>query len=560
MNSILASPLILFRSASFRRQLTVVATSAVLAIAAASAIVSSWQGSRQTRQTLIDQGLTLAGSMAEQSRLALLTGGADNAREALVAALAFPDVLQVEILYADGRSLLASDARPGTRALVPRAGAEHPYLEEETDEAWRFVAPVRTSGENGNPYADGDHHAELIGYVSVIQGKATLSRLVGQLIAVNIGVGLAFAALFLWLLRQLARRLARPLNELAQAMAGAESGQRGLRAEVCGPSDIAHMAHAFNSMMTALEDRESELQQKHQQLRQHAATLEQRVGERTAALSVANAELQRTLDSLNTAQESLITAEKQASLGRLVAGVAHELNTPLGNATIVLSTLEEDYRQLSTLLDAGTLRRSELVNLVQRSQEGQILLARSIRRAVGIVQDFKQIAVDQTSEKRREFDLAEVIREVLASVQPSFKPSPYRIETTLEAGIAMDSFPGPLGQVITNIALNALLHAFPGRDSGLLRVECRPLGADRAQLVLRDDGVGMSEETLRHIFDPFYTTKFGQGGSGLGMHIVHGIVTNLLGGSVEVESAKGQGACFTIAVPLVAPTAPEKNG
>lgn len=559
MNPTFAHPLAYFRSASFRRQLSVVSTIAVLAIAVASTVVSSWQGSRQTRQTLIDQGLTLAGSMAAQSRLALLTGAADNAREAVVAALAFPDVVRVEILYANGSTLLSSDGKTNVRRALTGTEIDHPYLEEETDADWRFVAPVRTDADDGNPYADGGKHSELIGYVSVIQGKTTLSRLVGQLIAVNIGVGLAFATLFLFLLRAIARRLARPLNDLSLVMERAETGQRGLRAEVAGPSDIAHMAHAFNSMMAALEDREHELRQKHEQLMQHAATLEQRVDERTAALKVSNKELQRTLDSLKLTQENLITAEKQASLGRLVAGVAHELNTPLGNSLTVLTSLGEDYSQLAEMVDSGNIRRSDLTSLLKRSQEGQVLLTKSIERAAVIVQDFKQIAVDQTSEKRREFDLAEVIREVLSSVQPSFKPTPFNIETVLEPGIRMDSFPGPLGQVVTNIALNALLHAFPGRDSGVLTVSCRQLDGNSAQVLIKDNGVGMTPEVMHHIFDPFFTTKFGQGGSGLGMHIVHGIVTNLLGGDVEVDSVEAQGACFTITLPLVSPISAE-NG
>ena len=555
----LSHPMTIFRSTSFRRQLSLVTSIAILSIAIASTIVSSWQGSRQTRQTLINQGLTLAGSMAEQSRLALLTGAAENAREAIAGALAFPDVVRVDILLANGHTLLSSDGKPSIARSLVGLTIEHPYLEEETAEAWRFVAPVRVKNESSDPYTDSNQRAELLGYVSVIQGKTTLTRLVSQLIAVNVGVGLAFTTLFLWLLRAIARRLARPLNNLALAMAGAECGQRGLRAEVSGPRDIAHMAHAFNSMMAALEDRERELEQKNDQLTQHAAMLEQRVSERTIALKLSNTELQHTLDTLKTAQESLIATEKQASLGRLVAGVAHELNTPLGNSLTVLSTLDEEYRQLAGMVETGHIRRSDLANLLERSRYGLQLLTKGIQRAATIVQDFKQIAVDQTSEKRRKFDLAEVIREVLSSVQPSFKPTPFHIETALEPGIEMDSFPGPLGQVITNIALNALLHAFPGRTSGILRVSCRRIGEKSAQLLIHDDGVGMTDDVLHHIFDPFFTTKFGQGGSGLGMHIVHGIVTKLLGGGVVVDSVAGQGACFTVTLPLISSAVAETD-
>ena len=546
-------PAVPFPSQRFSRRLSLLATAAVLVIAAAAAVVASWQVNRQTRQALVDQGLMLAGSMAEQSRPALMSGVAREAREAILTALAFPEVRRVDIHYADGRLLLSSDRREGSDRSPAAADLEQPRLADETEDSWRFVAPVR--GVESNADAPMTTPRELLGYVSVVQGKAPLSKHLGQLIALSIGVGLAFAVLFLGLLRVVTRHLARPLNELATVMEGAQSGRRGLRAGLAGSQDVAHIAQAFNSMMEALEEREHDLEQKHQQLQQHAATLEQRVGERTLALSVANNELRRALDSLKAAQESLVAAEKQASLGRLVAGVAHELNTPLGNSVTVLSSLDEEYRAVAELLDSGRIKRSDLANLVTRSQQGHALLARSLQRAAAIVHDFKQIAVDQTSEKRRTFDLAEVVSEVIGSVQPSFKPTPHRIEAALEGDIAMDSYPGPIGQVITNIALNALLHAFPEGSAGTLWIECRRLGEYQAQLVLHDDGVGMDDEILRHIYDPFFTTKFGQGGSGLGMHIVHGIVTNVLGGSIDIDSTPGHGSAFTVTFPRVAPLA-----
>lgn len=544
-----------FRSASFRRQLTTIAGVAVLALAVASTVVSSWQGRRHAHATLVEQGINLAGSLAEQSRLALLTGAADNAREALNTALAFPDVVRVEIVHADGRLLLSSARQPGdSQDAAPHLDADaRARLELETPTSWRFVAPVRTEVDRTSPFNEGTGKSELLGYVSVVQSKATLGRLVTQLLMVNIGTALVFVAFFLWLLRAFAGRIARPLNELAATMAGAERGQRGLRARVDGPRDIADMARAFNGMIGALEERERELEQKHEQLRQYAATLEERVAERTSALTASNRELQRALDNLRAAQDSLIASEKQASLGRLVAGVAHELNTPLGNSVTILTTLEDDYRDLARAVESGTVRRSDLLQLLKRAEEGQVLLDRSIRRAAGIVQDFKQIAVDQTSEKRRPFDLAEVVREVIASIQPSFKPTPYRIVSELQTGIAMDAYPGPLGQVITNIALNALVHAFAGREHGELLIACDVDGPDRVRLVLRDNGCGMSGEVRHRVFDPFFTTKFGQGGSGLGMHIVHGIVTNLLGGQIEIESEPGVGTTFTILLPRVSP-------
>jgi signal transduction histidine kinase len=319
-----------------------------------------------------------------------------------------------------------------------------------------------------------------------------------------------------------------------------------------GDNELGRVAQAMEYMRRRLLDTFGELQEKNQLLVEQAVTLESRVNDRTTALSVANSELQQTLHSLQSAQASLVEAEKLASLGRLVAGVAHELNTPIGNAVTVASTMEDLDQQLTAMLHSGPIRRSSLEDLIARLHDGHEITIRNLHRAAEIIHSFKQVSIDQTTDMRRTFDLKTMIEEVLTSIQPSFKHTPYRIETSLEPGIRMDSFPGPLGQVITNLALNAMIHAFPGRHSGVVQIETRRHGDDRARIACRDDGSGMDEATLRKIFDPFFTTKMGQGGTGLGLHIVHTIVTGLLSGSIEVKSQPGQGTEFVIVLPLQA--------
>ncbi|MCV2369781.1 sensor histidine kinase [Roseateles oligotrophus] len=180
-------------------------------------------------------------------------------------------------------------------------------------------------------------------------------------------------------------------------------------------------------------------------------------------------------------------------------------------------------------------------------------MLRNVQRAAEIVRGFKQLAVDRTSEKRREFLLDEVISEFQSTLQPSFRASPFVLETDLEAGLLMDSYPGPLGQVIDNILQNALIHGLAGREHGTVRVSCRALDAEHIEIVCSDDGVGMIPEVKARIFEAFFTTRFGQGGSGLGMQIVHSFVTGLLGGQVQVESEPAAGASFSIMLPRSAP-------
>jgi len=533
------------------RQLALALAAGVLLMSLLAAAISSWQGGLQARETLLRQGMGLAASLAQQSRLALLVEGGENAREALERALAHPDVLHIELLHIEGDRLIALGQAPAVTASRPRREALLPYLESETASAWAIVAPVRSQASAASPF-EAERPAELLGFVRLTQGKAPLQGLVWRLVAVNLGVGLLSALLLILGLQWLMRRLSRPLTELSAVMAG-QDGNR--RARPRGPADLAEMARRFNQLMDTLAEREQQLQRQHAELEEHAELLERRVADRTTSLSEANRELRQTLDSLHEAQRQLVESEKLASLGRLVAGVAHELNTPLGNALTAATALEEQQRELLASFERGDLRRSMLSTMLAGGVEGSSLVGRNVQRAAEIVRGFKQLAIDQTTEMRREFRADEVLQDVLRSLMPMFRHSPYRIEAELAPGLLMDSYPGPLGQVITNIAQNALLHGFAGRAQGLLLVRCEPLGNDQVLISCRDDGAGMPSDVRERVFEPFFTTKFGQGGSGLGMQIVHTLVTGLLGGEVRIDSQPDQGTVVSLRLPRVAPPA-----
>ncbi|MCE4556627.1 sensor histidine kinase [Roseateles cellulosilyticus] len=350
--------------------------------------------------------------------------------------------------------------------------------------------------------------------------------------------------LMLWVLQ---RYVLRPMTALTGAAEALAAGRLEQPLQVGGADEIARVGMAMERMRQALLSA-------FEALRQHNLNLEETVTQRTAELTASNAELSQALATLQTAQRELVESEKLASLGRLVAGVAHELNTPLGNALTVVSTLDDRYRQLEALL-AGTvqLRRSTLEELARDTRRAQDILQRNVQKAADLVRDFKQVAIDQTADLRRDFELGKVVEDVLVMVEPSFKKTPYVIDTDLCQGLRMNSYPGALGQVLTNLLMNALLHGFDGREQGHVTVHCAALGSNEAELSVTDDGRGMDESVRRRIFDPFFTTKLGTGGSGLGMHIVHSIVTNVLGGQIEVKSSPGQGTQMLIRLPLVAP-------
>jgi len=270
--------------------------------------------------------------------------------------------------------------------------------------------------------------------------------------------------------------------------------------------------------------------------------LDQRVTERTVDLSNALQRLQQT-------QRELVQAEKLASLGSMVAGISHELNTPLGISVTVLSSVADRLHHLQDQFEQGNLKRSSLKQGMAELNEGLCIMERSVTRAADLVSSFKQVAVDQTSERVREFDLRQMIDELLCTLQPAWKKQPIEVRNETAPGILCRSLPGSIGQILINLCQNAVLHAFDGRAQGLIRI----VGArTEAGIEIRviDDGAGISPETLPRIFEPFYTTKLGQGGSGLGLSVSHRIATTILGGELEVTSTVGNGTTFYLRLPL----------
>lgn len=278
-------------------------------------------------------------------------------------------------------------------------------------------------------------------------------------------------------------------------------------------------------------------------LREANARLEQRVAERTGALT-------DTLHQLREAQDELVRQEKMASLGGLVAGIAHEINTPLGICVTATSHVRTEIRHWRADLAADRLDAHVLQGMFDELEVAMHMLDSNTRRAAELVRSFKQIAVDQSSGQRRDFDLADYLDEIALSLKPRLKHVPWTLQVECAHGITMNSYPGALSQVVTNLVMNALVHAFEGRDKGTVRVHAA-LDGDEVALTVSDDGIGMDENSRKRYFDPFYTTKRGSGGTGLGAHIVFNQVTNVLGGSIRVDSAPAAGTRVAMRLPRV---------
>ena len=294
-------------------------------------------------------------------------------------------------------------------------------------------------------------------------------------------------------------------------------------------------------------------------LRELNQQLEARVDDRTRDLAGANEALSRAVAQLRQAQDERVRGERMAALGGLVAGVAHELNTPLGNGVMAVSAMAEATRGF-TLAMQGGLKRADLQHWVASVEQGVDIAGRNLRRAAELVHSFKQVAVDQTSAQRRGFELSEIVREMVVSLRPSFSRTPYRIEVDVpDTGLWLDSYPGALGQVIGHLVQNAMLHGFDGRDHGTVRIHAGRAEGGSVLVRVSDDGKGIAAEHLGRVFDPFMTTKMGRGGSGLGLPISYNAVVNLLGGTLTVRSVEGQGACFEMLLPAEVPNPPPED-
>jgi signal transduction histidine kinase/ligand-binding sensor domain-containing protein len=276
------------------------------------------------------------------------------------------------------------------------------------------------------------------------------------------------------------------------------------------------------------------------QMQRRAGELETLVARRTRELSQAKSGAESALAELKGAQRQLVAAEKMASLGQLVAGVAHEINTPVGIAITAASHLEELARDGNAKLASNSLSRNDLVRWKQDVESATRLILSSLRRAGALVSSFKQVSVDQSSGQRRCFKLDEFLDEVQTALNPTIRRTPHRLSIDCPPQIDLDSYPGALFQILTNLINNALMHAFTEDRSGQMRISARAEG-EQLELRFSDDGCGMPEAVAARAFDPFFTTRRGSGGSGLGLHVAHNLLTQLLAGQIELRTAPGHG-------------------
>lgn len=367
------------------------------------------------------------------------------------------------------------------------------------------------------------------------------------LLAAVAGLGLLTLA---WIVAQ--RSLA-PLSRLTEHVASLTNQLEKTPIDLQATGEIGTLERAFNEMLAVQERQRREQERVDAEIRDLNANLERLIEERTVALANANRELGQTIQTLTDTRQELVEAEKLAALGALVAGIAHELNTPIGNCVLVASRLSDETAALQSEIDKGQLRKTTLHEHMDKLDSATLILQRNLDKAAQLIASFKRAAVDRTSDVRRGFMLKETLNDTVLMLNPSLKRGHCTVATEIDGDIPMHSYPGSLNQAVSALLENAMIHGY-GETGGEIRLSAQQDG-DKATIIVRDNGAGIPEENLGHVFDPFFTTRFGKGGSGLGLNIVYNIVTGILGGKIRVESAPCQGCTFTLTLPLEAPAA-----
>jgi signal transduction histidine kinase len=510
-----------FRDQPIRRKvmlLMMVSSASALLLTAVALFAYSWISARNSAAQDL---ATLAQIVGDNTAAAVVFGDPTAAKGTLNALRAKPEI-ELACLYKHAENtkaeLFAAYAQTGTCPPQPPQKAAQ-------IEALSVVVPVTLENER-------------LGVLYLVQNLQKLREALPAQAAILLGIIGASFALSLFLAVAMQRVISRPILDLAQtARRISDTRDYSLRALSASRDEVGRLIDDFNQMLAQIALRDDEI-------RQTRDALYQQVREKTQAVE----DLQSALEQLKQAQTQLVQSEKLASLGALVAGIAHEINTPVGVSVTAASTLQAGSTRLREQYSTDTLKRSELERFVAMAEESTRILMKNLQRAADLIHSFKQVAVDQSSGECRRFKLKSYIEEVLLSLAPKLKNTGHIVTVDCSDTLTVETYPGALAQILTNLVGNSLIHAFDAGQRGHVRIAVE---SDQGWVTLRysDDGRGMPPEHLARIFDPFFTTRRGSGGSGLGMHIVYNLATQALGGTIQVASEPGQGIEFVLRFP-----------
>ena len=473
--------------------------------------------------------------MTRSDQLATMLQGLDS----------FPDVLNAHIYSAliNGQTpqMLALYTKSTSTAAESKINDMARYFTARLDEDNQVIEIIR-------PINIEDH---TLGYVYVRMSPESFFSYVSGTRMVQVAtIVLIIIAAFLVALKY-GQMLANPIqdtNLMLQKVA--RSRDYSLRFSASNVREYDHMLDSINILLSRVEEYISKQQQAERELQTLNSRLEEEVNQRTVALKSANGELIQTLEKLHQFQRQIVENEKMASLGDMVAGVAHEVNTPIGLGITASTMMLDRLAVIDQQFRDKTLKASAMERFINESRENLNIIYRNLDRAAQLISSFKQVAVDQTSEEAREVNVKQLIEETLMSMRPRLKKVTHTINIDCPETLNVMCKAGPLNQILINLIMNSLIHAFETVENGKIDVIARLTEEQKLKIIYKDNGSGIPASIKKRIFDPFVTTKRGQGGSGLGMHLVFNLVTQALNGNIKLESEEGNGVEFTLTFPV----------
>ena len=457
----------------------------------------------------------------------------------------FPDVLNAHIYSAmvngETPQMLALYTKSTSSAAKSKISDMARYFTARIDEdnqVIEIIRPIKVA-------------EQTLGYVYLRMSSESFFAYISSTRMVQLATIMLIVIAALLVALKYGQMLANPIqdtNLMLQKVA--RSRDYSLRFSASNVREYDHMLDSINILLSRVEEYISKQQQAERQLQTLNSRLEEEVNQRTIALKSANTELIQTLEKLHQFQRQIVENEKMASLGDMVAGVAHEVNTPIGLGITASTMMLDRLAVIDQQFKDKTLKASAMDRFINESRENLNIIYRNLDRAAQLISSFKQVAVDQTSEEAREVNVKQLIEETLMSLRPRLKKVTHTINIDCAETLNVMCKAGPLNQILINLIMNSLIHAFETVENGKIDVIARLTDDQKLKIIYKDNGSGIPAGIRKRIFDPFVTTKRGQGGSGLGMHLVFNLVTQALNGNIKLESEEGNGVEFTLTFPV----------
>lgn len=395
-----------------------------------------------------------------------------------------------------------------------------------------------------------EREQQLYGYVYIQSSKKYISDFIQKLSIIAIGLLLFSLTVTTFLALFIQKRLNQPITTMVESIQEiSQSKNYNKRIAKLSIIEMDVLARNINILLNRTEKHINKQDQNHHHALLQNNTLSAKVHARTDALKESNQELLSTLEKLHQFQDQLVETEKMASLGDMVAGIAHEVNTPIGLGVTASTLLSDRLHEIKTAFEEKTLKSSQLKKFLTQGEENIALIYRNLERAAKLISSFKKVAVDQSSADARQFNMKELLEEVFLTLRAKLDSAQVKLVVDCPDNLIIESKPGPINQILINLILNSILHGFEDKPNGSISISIFYL-SNQIHLNYKDDGIGIDESIKEKVFEPFTTTKRGSGGSGLGLHLVYNLVTQALNGHIDFESSVGNGTTFDITFPV----------